>query len=234
MFASTDFGFIPDIITCAKGMTSGYSPLGAMIARDDVMTWELGAHGSTYGGNPLTLLNAISDAAPETRTEVWYLVNPPTGANNVVVTAGGSTPGQNVESVVGATTFSNADQSAPPSVANFGQGSPISTQITGTAATDIVLDFIGVRESVVSTAGGAQTAGYAQTTGTSADDIDGRSSGRLAATPNTTMSWTLNNNRRWTHVVLRVQQRRQRVAQHRVVVRQQDADHRRAGRHPAV
>ncbi|HEX6087568.1 MAG TPA: C25 family cysteine peptidase [Thermoanaerobaculia bacterium] len=158
----------------------------------------------TYGGNPLTLLNAISDAAPETRTEVWYLLNPPTGANNVVVTAGGITPGQNVESVVGATTFSNADQSAPPSVANFGQGSPISTQITGTAATDIVLDFIGVRESVVSTAGGAQTAGYAQTTGTSADDIDGRSSGRLAATPNTTMSWTLNNNRRWTHVVLRV------------------------------
>ena len=34
MFASTDFGYQPDIITVAKGMTSGYSPIGAMIASD--------------------------------------------------------------------------------------------------------------------------------------------------------------------------------------------------------
>ena len=32
MFACDDFGYVPDIITCAKGMTSGYSPIGAMIA----------------------------------------------------------------------------------------------------------------------------------------------------------------------------------------------------------
>ena len=32
MFACEDFGYVPDIITCAKGMTSGYSPIGAMIA----------------------------------------------------------------------------------------------------------------------------------------------------------------------------------------------------------
>ena len=32
MFACNDFGYVPDIITCAKGMTSGYSPIGAMIA----------------------------------------------------------------------------------------------------------------------------------------------------------------------------------------------------------
>ena len=34
MFACNDFGYVPDIITCAKGLTSGYSPLGAMIASD--------------------------------------------------------------------------------------------------------------------------------------------------------------------------------------------------------
>ncbi len=34
MFACDDFGYVPDIITCAKGMTSGYSPIGAMIASD--------------------------------------------------------------------------------------------------------------------------------------------------------------------------------------------------------
>ncbi|MGC7299481.1 aminotransferase class III-fold pyridoxal phosphate-dependent enzyme, partial [Mycobacteroides abscessus subsp. massiliense] len=34
MFACEDFGYQPDIVTCAKGMTSGYSPIGAMIATD--------------------------------------------------------------------------------------------------------------------------------------------------------------------------------------------------------
>ncbi|HEX2308996.1 MAG TPA: aminotransferase class III-fold pyridoxal phosphate-dependent enzyme, partial [Jatrophihabitantaceae bacterium] len=34
MFACDDFGYVPDIITCAKGMTSGYSPIGAMIASE--------------------------------------------------------------------------------------------------------------------------------------------------------------------------------------------------------
>lgn len=39
----------------------------------------------TYGGTPLTKLNAVSDAELVTRTEVWYLLTPPTGANNVVM-----------------------------------------------------------------------------------------------------------------------------------------------------
>ena len=34
IFACNDFGYVPDIITCAKGMTSGYSPIGAMIASE--------------------------------------------------------------------------------------------------------------------------------------------------------------------------------------------------------
>ena len=37
-FASeAEFGYVPDIITCAKGMTSGYAPMGAMIASDRIM-----------------------------------------------------------------------------------------------------------------------------------------------------------------------------------------------------
>lgn len=43
----------PDIICVAKGIASGM-PLGAMIARKSVMTWPAGAHGNTYGGNPLS------------------------------------------------------------------------------------------------------------------------------------------------------------------------------------
>jgi 4-aminobutyrate aminotransferase len=52
------FGVEPDIITAAKGIASGL-PLGACIARKSVMDWEPGAHGNTYGGNPLACVAAL-------------------------------------------------------------------------------------------------------------------------------------------------------------------------------
>jgi 4-aminobutyrate aminotransferase len=45
-------GVEPDIVTTAKGIASGM-PLGAFIARDSIMTWPAGAHGSTFAGNPV-------------------------------------------------------------------------------------------------------------------------------------------------------------------------------------
>ncbi len=171
------------------------------------ITDQIGATVSSvsYGANNLTLLNAITDGSDDTRTEVWYLLNPPTGTNTVSATVGGLGTGDTVQAVLGATTFSNADQNAPPSATNEDQGNPVNTTITGTAATDIILDFITVRESVTSSPSGAQIAGYAQTTGTGTDDLDARSSGRFGATPNTTMSWTVSNNFRWwSHIVVAV------------------------------
>ncbi len=49
----------PDIICCAKGIASGM-PLGAMIARESVMTWKPGAHASTFGGNPVCIAAALA------------------------------------------------------------------------------------------------------------------------------------------------------------------------------
>ncbi len=49
----------PDILLSGKGIASGM-PLGAMIAKDSVMTWTTGTHGSTYGGNPLACAAAIA------------------------------------------------------------------------------------------------------------------------------------------------------------------------------
>jgi 4-aminobutyrate aminotransferase len=43
----------PDIVCTAKGIASGL-PLGGILARESVMDWETGAHGNTYGGNPLS------------------------------------------------------------------------------------------------------------------------------------------------------------------------------------
>jgi 4-aminobutyrate aminotransferase len=59
MFASEHFGLEPDIITLAKGIASGM-PLGALIARDDVMQWNSGGHGSTFGGNPVSIAAALA------------------------------------------------------------------------------------------------------------------------------------------------------------------------------
>jgi 4-aminobutyrate aminotransferase len=59
MWAIEQEGVRPDLITAGKGIASGL-PLGAMIARDDLMTWELGAHGSTYGGSPISCAAALA------------------------------------------------------------------------------------------------------------------------------------------------------------------------------
>jgi len=59
MFASEHFGLEPDIVTLAKGIASGM-PLGALLARDDVMKWESGGHGSTFGGNPVSIAAGLA------------------------------------------------------------------------------------------------------------------------------------------------------------------------------
>jgi 4-aminobutyrate aminotransferase len=52
-------GIEPDIITTAKGIASGM-PLSAFIAKESVMKWGPGAHGSTFGGNPVAIAAALT------------------------------------------------------------------------------------------------------------------------------------------------------------------------------
>ena len=60
MWALDHTSVIPDILLTAKGIASGM-PLGAMIARRDLMErWGPGAHGSTYGGNPVACAAALA------------------------------------------------------------------------------------------------------------------------------------------------------------------------------
>jgi adenosylmethionine-8-amino-7-oxononanoate aminotransferase len=59
MFGSTAIGYQPDIITSAKGLTSGYAPLGAMIATERLFEpfskdKAMFAHGYTFGGHPVS------------------------------------------------------------------------------------------------------------------------------------------------------------------------------------
>jgi len=66
MFACEDIGYQPDMITCAKGMTSGYSPIGAMIASDRLFEpfsdgKTVFGHGYTFGGHPVSSAVALAN-----------------------------------------------------------------------------------------------------------------------------------------------------------------------------
>jgi 4-aminobutyrate aminotransferase len=59
MWACEHDGVAPDVITAGKGLASGL-PLSAIIARDDIMQWAPGKHGSTFGGNPVACAAALA------------------------------------------------------------------------------------------------------------------------------------------------------------------------------
>jgi 4-aminobutyrate aminotransferase len=58
MFACEHYELKPDIICIAKGIGSGL-PIGACVARADLMDWKPGAHASTFGGNPVCIAAAL-------------------------------------------------------------------------------------------------------------------------------------------------------------------------------
>lgn len=68
MFACDAYGYQPDMITCAKAMTSGYSPIGATIVSDRIYEpFRHGAvsfpHGYTFGGHPVSSAVALENLA---------------------------------------------------------------------------------------------------------------------------------------------------------------------------
>ncbi len=66
MFACNDYDYVPDMITTAKGMTSGYSPIGACIVSDRIFEpFKHGTttfyHGYTFGGHPVSAAVAMAN-----------------------------------------------------------------------------------------------------------------------------------------------------------------------------
>lgn len=59
MFAMEHFDVVPDMMALAKGIASGM-PLGALVAKADIMNWEAGSHASTFGGNPVSCEAALA------------------------------------------------------------------------------------------------------------------------------------------------------------------------------
>jgi 4-aminobutyrate aminotransferase len=59
MWAYDHAGITPDIVLTAKGIASGM-PISAFIAKESVMQWKPGSHGTTYGGNPVCVASAMA------------------------------------------------------------------------------------------------------------------------------------------------------------------------------
>jgi len=59
MWAYDHAGVTPDIVLTAKGIASGM-PISAFIAKESVMQWKAGSHGTTYGGNPVCVAAALA------------------------------------------------------------------------------------------------------------------------------------------------------------------------------
>jgi 4-aminobutyrate aminotransferase len=59
LFACEHFGIEPDILVLGKGIASGM-PLSAVVAREEIMQWRSGGHGSTFGGNPVSCEAALA------------------------------------------------------------------------------------------------------------------------------------------------------------------------------
>ena len=60
MFAAQHFDVVPDIMTLAKGLGSGL-PIGMVVAKAAIMQkWKRGAHGNTFGGNPVCCAAALA------------------------------------------------------------------------------------------------------------------------------------------------------------------------------
>jgi adenosylmethionine-8-amino-7-oxononanoate aminotransferase len=68
LFAADTFHTLPDILSCGKGMSSGYAPLAAVLLRDHIAAAFLGRaedrvelhHGHTYGGHPVAAAAGVA------------------------------------------------------------------------------------------------------------------------------------------------------------------------------
>ncbi len=142
--------------------------------------------GITYLGAVLTRAGAHNDAGNTRRVEMWYLIGPTTGNNNVIVTL--SLPGGTgtVGVVVGAITLTGADQTIPIRSFVSADGSTNLAQLNVPSSyTDFVIDTLAIGgDQTVTTFGPSQTSRWAVAssgTPTSPPDIYGSGSTRTGA-----------------------------------------------------
>ncbi|MEI6607720.1 MAG: hypothetical protein WCP35_20635, partial [Verrucomicrobiota bacterium] len=153
----------------------------------------------TYGGVAMTLVGSsiITGSTTSGSESIYRLLNPPTGANNLVVTWSGAL---SYSAVVGAITYAGVNQTTP--TGTFASGSSTTTNSPTLNVTS------GAGQVVFAVADGKSTAAYT-TTGTSlwsampsSGNTAGAAQSSTAGTATVTLNWTgagtRNANKRWT------------------------------------
>ena len=144
---------------------------------------------SCVGGTTLTnVTSAAAHNVGNTRTEIWYFPNPPTGTNNICV-AFTAAPAR---AVVGIISLKGVDQTSPISNSNSGTGTTVpSTSVTSSTNKLVISTAAQIGGSTL-TVGSGQTSRWAQSvsTGAAGNRLAGEGSSASSSVGSTTMSWT--------------------------------------------
>jgi uncharacterized repeat protein (TIGR01451 family) len=148
----------------------------------------------TYAGMPLTRAGFQNSPGNSNRTSIWFLINPPVGSANVIITL---TDVVNI--AAGACSFTGVNQITPMGPFSSTNGSSLSSSLTTASAPgEVVFDTVVCDGDGVSTAtaGAGQTEQWNRQTGIAGGDIIGGASTSLGAASVTT-TWTFDVSKPW-------------------------------------
>ena len=155
--------------------------------------------GMTWAGTPLALLGAHNDAGGTRRVEMWWLLAPASGANNLVVTV--NTGGANLGVVAGVTTFTGVDQTVPLGtfISADGATGAFSQIDVPSVVNGMVLDTLATGGNQTITPTAPQAAQWNATSGNNTNPgVRGVGSNRAGA-PSVPMSQSFNGTSNWSY-----------------------------------
>ena len=154
--------------------------------------------GVTYNGTALTSAGAHNDAGNTRRVEMWYLLAPASGTQNVVVTVNLPSSGT-VGVVAGATTFTDVDQTVPLGtfVSADGANGANSQLDVPSVVNGMLLDTLATGGNQTITVPGPQVTQWNQNTGTSGTDVAASGTSRTGA-PSVPVAETFSGTSNWS------------------------------------
>ncbi|HUO15963.1 MAG TPA: hypothetical protein VMX38_13335, partial [Verrucomicrobiae bacterium] len=155
--------------------------------------------GVTYDGKALTSAGFHKDAGNTRRVEIWYLLNPPTGTNSVVVSINIPTA-KTIGAAAGATTFTGADQTVPLGTFTSADGAAgaNSQEDVPSVVNGMILDTLAIGGNQTATVPSPQVQQWNLNTGGNANtDVTATGSTRTGA-PSVPISETFGNTTNWS------------------------------------
>lgn len=167
---------------------------------DDTSTAERTVSGITYNGVALTKIDRLDNG--NVAAELWYLINPISGARTIAITCGGT----NDFIAASGASFTGVDQATPIDISGTGSGFGLTASDAVTTVTDnawVIDSIIKYNTTEAMTRGGSQTQIHNQAVGAGFGIVGGSSYyGPKTPVGSATMSWTwATTSRDWSMVV---------------------------------